>query len=68
MSVVDNVTIYGLASLGVSLLSVPVTVWCILLGVYASRCCAIGPFRDGDAHPLLAPAATMAFSWLATSA
>lgn len=65
LSVLDDATLYGLASFGLSLLSVLVTVWFIIFAVCASWCCVIGPFRAGDGHPLLAPATSTAFSWLA---
>jgi hypothetical protein len=66
LRLLDQVTVYGLASLGLSLLSALVNVWFIIFGVCALWCCAIGPFRTGDGHPLLAPATTTAFAWLAT--
>jgi hypothetical protein len=66
LRLLDHVTVYGPASLGLSLLSTLAHVWFIIFGVCALWCCAIGPFRTGDGHPLLAPAATTAFAWLAT--
>lgn len=61
----EHVTGHGLiASLGLDLLSVLVPVWCFFFEWCAIWCCAAGPFRAGDGHPLLAPAATTAFAWL----
>jgi len=61
----EHVTGHGVAaSLGLDLLSVLVPVWCFFFEWCAIWCCAAGPFRAGDGHPLLAPAATTALAWL----
>jgi hypothetical protein len=53
------------AQLALDLLSALAPLWCLIFMGCALWCCAAGPFRAGDGHPLLAPAATTAFAWLA---
>jgi hypothetical protein len=65
MSLLDHATAHGLvALLGLNLLSLLAHPWCFIFEWCAVWCCAAGPFRAGDGHPLLAPAAATTFAWL----
>jgi hypothetical protein len=65
-AVLDHVSGHGLiASFGLGLLSVLAYGWCLVFGWCAVWCCAAGPFRAGDGHPLLPAAASTLFAWVA---
>ena len=55
----------GLTAIGVELLSQLAVFWYLIFVWCAVWCCAAGPFRAADGHPLLAPVAATAFAWLA---
>lgn len=64
-SLLDHASGRGLiTSLGLDLLSPLAHVWYFMFLGSAIWCCAARPFRAGDGHPLLAPAATTVFAWL----
>jgi hypothetical protein len=66
VSLLDRGSGHNLAGLlGLGLLSLLAHIWYLIFGVSALWWCAAGPFRAGDGHPLLPPAATTALAWVA---
>lgn len=55
----------GITAVGVEPLVQLAVIWYLTLAWCATWCCAAGPFRAADGHPLLAPVAAAVFAWLA---